>query len=174
MIAMALVCRPKLLIADEPTTALDVTIQAQVLELMHRLRDELDMAILFVTHDLGVVADIATTAAVMYAGQIVEHGPVAQLLRRPAHPYTRALLDAMPDPQAGDRGLRTVAGSVPLPQDWPTGCRFEPRCPMAIDACRAGRVPMSALGGGGGGDHDDARQSRCVRAHELVGEVVSR
>jgi peptide/nickel transport system permease protein len=164
-IALALAAGPDVLVADEPTSSLDVTIQAEILDLLRSLQAELGMAIVLVTHDLGVVADIADHAAVMYAGQIVEYGTTAELLRTPGHPYTRALLDAVPDPLAGDDGLKTIPGSVPLPRDWPAGCRFEPRCPMAIEACRA-PVTMSALGA--------TRESRCVRTEEMLREVVGR
>jgi oligopeptide/dipeptide ABC transporter ATP-binding protein len=131
MIAMALSCRPTLLVADEPTTALDVTIQAQILDLLRRLRRELGMAILLVTHNLAIVAGLADTVAVMYAGQIVERAPTAELLRHPRHPYTRALMDAVPRPGHGKARLATIPGRVPLPGQYPAGCRFAPRC-----ACR--------------------------------------
>src|SRR6202011_3806520 len=137
MIAMALACNPKLLIADEPTTALDVTIQAQILELMRSLQHEFGMAILFVTHDLGVVADICDRVAVMYAGQVVEQESVADLFARPRHPYTAALLASMP--QLAQRGstLRVIPGQVPRPEDFPIGCRFAARCRYRADACIA-------------------------------------
>ena len=136
MIAMALACNPKLLIADEPTTALDVTIQAQILELLKDLREQLGMAILLITHDLGVVAEIADEVAVMYGGRIVERGPVEELFADPQHPYTEALLRSIP--LLGMRyttPLKAIRGMVPSPLDWPPGCRFAPRCDYVFDRC---------------------------------------
>jgi peptide/nickel transport system ATP-binding protein len=140
MIASALVCRPRLLIADEPTTALDVTIQAQILELMKDLRRETGTAILIITHDMGVVADIADRMMVMYAGRIVESGTVEDVFARPSHPYTRLLLATVPRLE-GERKtrLRTIEGAVPDVSDWPTGCRFRARCPLADGVCE--KVP---------------------------------
>ena len=149
-IALALAGGPRLLVADEPTTALDVTIQAQVLELLVRLRDALGLAVLLVTHDLGIVADVADRALVMYAGEIVEEGPVRRLLDGPEHPYTRALLASSPDSLAGTgrRRLPAIAGNVPEPGAWPPGCRFAPRCPVAFDRCATERpLPASRPGG---------------------------
>jgi peptide/nickel transport system ATP-binding protein len=143
MIAMALACRPGLLIADEPTTALDVTIQAQILELLRRLQAELGMSVLFITHNLGVVAEIAHEVVVMYAGRVVEQGPVEEIFARPSHPYTRALLASTPDvlrDVAADgtrRPLAAIPGSVPSITRLPPGCAFAPRCALAVDACRA-------------------------------------
>ena len=137
MIAMALSCNPKLLIADEPTTALDVTVQAQILELMKDLRERLGMSILLITHDLGVVAEMVDEVAVMYAGRIVERGPVAEVFAEPQHPYTEALLRSIP--LVGMRysePLEAIRGMVPSPLDWPAGCRFAPRCDYAFDRCR--------------------------------------
>src|SRR5687768_16461690 len=131
MIAMALSCDPQLLIADEPTTALDVTIQAQVLELMRALRRETGSAILLITHDLGVVAEMADTVAVMYAGQIVEQAPVHDLFARPQHPYTVGLLASVPRLDQRRGALPAIEGTVPAPQQMPPGCRFAPRCPFA-------------------------------------------
>jgi len=141
MIAMALSCRPALLIADEPTTALDVTIQAQILELMRRLQEELSMAILLITHDLGVVAENADRVAVMYAGRIVEYTDVVTLFEAPRHPYSVGLLESMPG--AGERRetLRVIPGTVPAPTAFPEGCRFHPRCPFADERCRT-EVPV--------------------------------
>lgn len=136
MIAQALSCRPKLLIADEPTTALDVTIQAQILDLLREIRNELGMGIAFITHDLAVVSEIADTVAVMYAGQIVEYGTTAAVIDNPLHPYTRALYQSVPhidDDLARD--LYTIPGSVPSPVNFPAGCRFHPRCSCAVDDC---------------------------------------
>lgn len=142
MIAMALAGDPDLLIADEPTTALDVTIQARILELLDDLRRERELALLLITHDLGVVAQVADRVAVMYAGRIVEEGPSAKLLSRPAHPYTVGLLRSIPDPdRPGDR-LEAIPGSVPPPHAWPSGCRFHPRCTVALDRCRGDSPPL--------------------------------
>jgi oligopeptide/dipeptide ABC transporter ATP-binding protein len=136
MIAMALSCEPKLIIADEPTTALDVTIQAQVLELLRELRDTLDMAVLLITHDLGVVAEMADDVAVMYAGRIVERGNVQDTFARPQHPYTQALLRSIPVlGMRQDQRLTVIPGMVPSPASWPSGCRFEARCDQAFDRC---------------------------------------
>ncbi len=135
MIAIALANAPSLLIADEPTTALDVTIQAQILELLLELRRELGMAILLITHDLGVVAETCDRVVVMYGGQVVEEGPVAAVFDDPAHPYTRGLLDAVPRPDDRGRELAVIPGTVPAPTAWPEGCRFRPRCPYAWERC---------------------------------------
>jgi oligopeptide/dipeptide ABC transporter ATP-binding protein len=143
MIAMALACHPKLLIADEPTTALDVTIQAQILELLVRLRDELGMAILLITHDLGVVAEYADEVVVMYAGKLVEWADVRGLFREPHHPYTQGLLGSMPR-LAGTAGrLPTIPGTVPGPFERPQGCPFATRCPRAQDRCREMFPPLT-------------------------------
>jgi oligopeptide/dipeptide ABC transporter ATP-binding protein len=136
MIGMALACNPKLIIADEPTTALDVTIQAQILELLADLRERLGMAILLITHDLGVVAEMCDDVVVMYAGRVVERGPVNDVFSSPQHPYTEALLQSIPllgMTQA--EPLRVIRGSVPSPLDWPEGCRFRPRCDYAFEKC---------------------------------------
>jgi oligopeptide/dipeptide ABC transporter ATP-binding protein len=145
MIAMALVCRPALLIADEPTTALDVTIQAQILDLLRRLQREMDMAILLITHDLGVVAEMCEDVVVMYAGRIVERAAVGELFRRPRHPYTAGLLAA--SPRRGRRGQRlpTIPGMVPAPGRRGSGCSFADRCGRAIDRCRSDRPPLLAV-----------------------------
>ena len=136
MIAAALVCRPRLLIADEPTTALDVTIQAQILDLMKRLRDEVGTTIVLITHDMGVVADMADDVAVMYGGRVVESGPVEQIFSAPAHPYTRLLLGTVPRLDGQRKSvLRTIEGQVPSADTWPQGCRFRDRCPLASAAC---------------------------------------
>jgi peptide/nickel transport system ATP-binding protein/oligopeptide transport system ATP-binding protein len=147
MIGMALACGPKLIIADEPTTALDVTIQAQILELMIELQERLGMSILLITHDLGVVAETCDDVVVMYAGRVVERGPVAEVFSAPQHPYTEALLQSIPvlgmtqkDP------LRVIRGSVPSPLDWPEGCRFTPRCDYAFERCGE-QPPLFDLGG---------------------------
>ena len=136
MIAAALVCRPRLLIADEPTTALDVTIQAQILDLMKRLRDEVGTTIVLITHDMGVVADMADDVAVMYGGRVVESGPVQQIFATPSHPYTRLLLATVPRLDGQRKTvLRTIEGQVPSADTWPQGCRFRDRCPLASAAC---------------------------------------
>jgi oligopeptide/dipeptide ABC transporter ATP-binding protein len=144
MIAMALSCEPRLLIADEPTTALDVTIQAQILDLVRRLQRELGMAILFITHDLGVVAELADRVAVMYAGQVVEQAATRELFARPRHPYTRGLMECLPRPGNPGR-LPAIEGIVPHPGQMPAGCRFHPRCPLAMERCRR---EAPALGSG--------------------------
>ena len=135
MIAMALASEPKLLVADEPTTALDVTIQAQILELLHDLKQRLGMAILLITHNLGIVGDMADRVAVMYAGQIVELSPAKELLRRPLHPYTKALMNAVPKLAGGADRLSAIPGNVPRIGNFPPGCRFAPRCPIAKPEC---------------------------------------
>ncbi len=135
MIAMALACRPKLLVADEPTTALDVTIQAQILDLLRRLRREFGMAVLIITHDLGVVSDIADSVVVMYAGRVVERAVAADLFDRPMHPYTEGLLDSIPPLDVDVHRLATIAGTVPLPQRMPSGCRFAARCAHMREPC---------------------------------------
>ena len=137
MIAMALACAPKLLIADEPTTALDVTIQAQILDLMRLLREETGTAIILITHDLGIIAELADDVAVMYAGRIVEHAGVAQLFAQPQHPYTIGLLGSIPRLHLEQKRLAAIEGQVPGPAASRVGCGFEPRCPFAIDRCRA-------------------------------------
>ncbi|CAN5804524.1 ABC transporter ATP-binding protein [soil metagenome] len=146
MIAMALVCRPNLLIADEPTTALDVTIQAQILDLIRTLRDEIGMAVLFITHDLGVVAEIADNVLVMYAGQVVERGTVRDILQSPQHPYTQGLLRSLPEtaPMDGDQHeLYSIPGTVPDLSALPSGCRFHPRCgEFVMGVCDRQMVPL--------------------------------
>ena len=136
MIAMALACRPKLLIADEHTTALDVTIQAQILELMRMLRDETGAAIILITHDLGVIAELAHDVAVMYAGRIVEKASVTQLFAQPEHPYTIGLLGSIPKLHLQQQRLPAIEGQVPSPAETPPGCRFAPRCPFVATRCR--------------------------------------
>jgi peptide/nickel transport system ATP-binding protein len=135
MIAMALASEPKLLVADEPTTALDVTIQAQILELLLDLKQRLGMSILLITHNLGIVGDVADRVAVMYAGQIVELAPARELLRRPLHPYTKALIQSVPKLNGSDSRLTAIAGNVPRIGNFPPGCRFYPRCPSAKPEC---------------------------------------
>ena len=148
MIAMALVCRPALLIADEPTTALDVTIQGQILRLIDDLRVEMGTATLFITHNLAVVAEIADTVHVMYAGRIVERASKRDLFADPQHPYTLALFAAMPRSDDVGRELASIPGQVPTPADMPPGCRFAPRCPFAIEACRREDPPLREISPG--------------------------
>src|SRR5207248_3180908 len=140
MIAIALACRPSLVIADEPTTALDVTIQAEILDLLREMKDALHLSLLLITHDLGVVAETADRVAVMYAGRIVETGPVRAIFRSPAHPYTRGLLASMPGGRPGER-LRAIEGSVPLIGELPPGCAFTPRCPNRFEPCPTAPPP---------------------------------
>jgi peptide/nickel transport system ATP-binding protein len=148
MIAMALACKPKLLIADEPTTALDVTIQAQILDLMRMLREQTGTAIILITHDLGVVAELADDVAVMYAGRIVEYANVADLFAQPQHPYTIGLLGSIPRLDVEQDRLAAIEGQVPNPLAPVSGCTFHPRCPFAIDRCRSEEPPAIDVGGG--------------------------
>jgi len=152
LIAIALAGEPDLLIADEPTTALDVTVQAQILELLDRLRESHGMAVLLITHDLGVVAGRADRVAVMYAGQIVEEAETRQLFRAPGHPYTRALFRAIPKLETAER-LVPIPGNVPLPGSWPGGCRFHPRCPEVLVRCPLDVPPVA--------ETEPAHRSRC-------------
>jgi len=145
MIAMALACEPKLLIADEPTTALDVTIQAQILDLMRLLREETGTAIILITHDLGVVAEVAHNVAVMYAGRIVERSSVARLFAEPQHPYTIGLLGSIPKLHLEQARLAAIEGQVPNPLSPRTGCSFVPRCPFAIEKCRREVPPLAPV-----------------------------
>ena len=147
MIAMALACEPRLLIADEPTTALDVTIQAQILDLMHTLQQETGTAIILITHDLGVVAEVADDVVVMYAGRVVEQGPVAALFDTPQHPYTVGLLGSIPRLDGDQTRLAAITGQVPNPLRLPAGCRFAERCPFADAQCRAADPPLRDVGG---------------------------
>jgi oligopeptide/dipeptide ABC transporter ATP-binding protein len=152
MIAMALACNPKLLIADEPTTALDVTIQAQILELLDELRKNRELAVLLITHDLGVVAEVADRVAVMYTGRIVEESPVEELFARPKHPYTEGLLRSVPkltsEYVSKAVRLETIEGVVPSPTELPPGCHFAPRCPLRMPSCTIGEIPLYDLEGG--------------------------
>ncbi len=145
MIAMALACRPDLLIADEPTTALDVTIQAQILELLRALQQEFHMAVLLITHNLGVVAQFAQDVHVMYAGKIVERADVYTLFRHPRHPYTQALLKALPRPGHRAERLAAITGTVPTPFQYPPGCAFAPRCPEVLDHCPTQEPSLTAV-----------------------------
>ncbi len=141
-IAMALACEPKLLIADEPSTALDVTVQGQILDLLAEIQTRRNMAIILITHDLGVIAEAADRVLVMYGGQVMETGSAEDVFFRPKHPYTKALLDTMPQNHSGDGELAVIAGIVPQPTAWPTGCRFAPRCVHATDACTSTTPPL--------------------------------
>lgn len=145
MIAMALASRPRLLVADEPTTALDVTIQAQILSLLLDLKERLGMAMLLITHNLGVVAQVADRVAVMYAGRIVEEAPVEALLRLPRHPYTRGLLDSIPKLGLGAERLSTIGGSVPHPGEMPPGCKFAPRCSIVRAECHLAEPALEEI-----------------------------
>ena len=168
MIAIALSCGPRLLLADEPTTALDATVQIQVLILLRRLQQELGMGTIFVTHDLGVAAEIADRVAVMYAGRVVESGPVADVLRSPAHPYTAGLLASTVHDQAPDEDIAAIPGSPPDLRRLPPGCSFAPRCPLAMEACRQG-FPDPVYPAPG-------RMARCLRVADvlqpLMGEMA--
>ncbi len=162
MIAMALACRPKVILADEPTTALDVTIQAQILALLNELKAETGMSIIFITHNLGVVAALADRVAVMYAGDIVEIAGVDDLFARPTHPYTEALLRSIPRSDRDTPTLHTIRGAVPPINRMPAGCRFAARCDLARDICRERNPPLETLQASGRhavrcwvrGDHD--------------------
>jgi peptide/nickel transport system ATP-binding protein len=164
MIAMALACEPRLLIADEPTTALDVTIQAQILDLLRTLREETGTAIILITHDLGVVAELADEVAVMYAGRIVEHASVTTLFSRPEHPYTVGLLGSIPRLDVEQERLPAIEGLVPNPLEPIPGCHFHPRCPFPIERCRREYPPLLAVG--------DAHASACWRAPLDVAALV--
>jgi peptide/nickel transport system ATP-binding protein len=168
MIAMALACNPKLLIADEPTTALDVTIQAQILELLDELRKQRDLGVLLITHDLGVVAEVADRVAVMYTGRIVEESPVDELFARPKHPYTEGLLRSVPKltiSEVAKKGsLETIEGTVPRPTDLPPGCHFAPRCSHRMPRCTAEDIPLYELEG--------AVKVRCV-LYDLAAAVTA-
>ena len=146
MLAMAIACNPRLVIADEPTTALDVTVQAQMLALLLRLQRERGMALVLITHDLGVVAEVAQRVLVMYAGQIVESAAAAELFAAPRHPYTEALLASLPERNAGNRRLASLPGVVPGAYDRPQGCLLSPRCPYVRERCRASRPPLFEVG----------------------------
>ena len=145
MIAMALSTMPKLLLADEPTTALDVTIQAQVIDLIKDIIREYEMGVIFITHDLGVIAQVADEVAVMYLGRIVEKGPVNEILKNPKHPYTKGLLEALPDINNLDAPLKPIPGNIPSPLDRPTACVFRTRCPNPCDDCREGKTEMGLI-----------------------------
>jgi oligopeptide/dipeptide ABC transporter ATP-binding protein len=145
MLAIALACKPPLVIADEPTTALDVTVQAQILDLLRDMKQQFDLSLLLITHDLGVVAETADRVAVMYAGRIVEQGPVREIFRHPQHPYTRGLLASIPGGAAGSR-LKAIEGTVPNLASLPPGCSFAPRCADRMPVCDAGFPASTAAG----------------------------
>jgi oligopeptide/dipeptide ABC transporter ATP-binding protein len=153
MIAMALACRPQLLIADEPTTALDVTIQAQILDLLNELRSDMGMSVLLITHDLGVVAETCDRVAVMYAGKIVEYAPVVELFERPRHPYTHGLFRSLPTLNEKKNRLTVIPGAVPSPLDFPSGCRFRTRCAMAEEICKQEPMLREIAAGHGAACH---------------------
>jgi oligopeptide/dipeptide ABC transporter ATP-binding protein len=155
MIAMALACSPKLLLADEPTTALDVTIQAQILDLLRQLQQEMNMAVVVITHNMGVVAEFADRVIVMYAGQIAEEASVDDIFYRPGHPYTEGLLRSIPDLEVEHRRLHAIPGTMPSPFALPAGCRFQARCPEAKPACAESVPALIDLG--------DGRSARCIR-----------
>jgi len=159
MIAIALAAGPKLLLADEPTTALDVTIQDQILKLLLRLRTELDMSVILVTHDLGVVAGTCDRVAVMYAGRVMETGVVTTIFRRPAHAYTLGLMRSLPDGAQARKRLRGIPGVPPDPFAMPPGCRFAPRCDFAIGACSQGDKPLFAV--------EDGHATACIRGEDV-------
>jgi peptide/nickel transport system ATP-binding protein len=159
MIAMALSCRPKLLIADEPTTALDVTIQAQILKLIRDLQKDFGMGLILITHDLGIVRDMVEELIVMYAGRVVERGLAARILSRPSHPYTLGLLKSIPSLESKSARLASIEGVVPKPTDEVPGCRFHPRCFMAVDACRQRVPPLEGA---------PEQSSACIRREELL------
>ncbi len=165
MIAMAMACRPRLLIADEPTTALDVTIQAQILGLMKDLGRESGTAVLLITHDLGVIAGMASRVIVMYAGQVVEEAPVRELFLHPLHPYTRLLLASIPRVSEKRPRLSAIPGAIPAPTALPGGCRFHPRCPDAVALCREAAPTLES--------HGPVRRVRCWRASETPDPVVA-
>jgi oligopeptide transport system ATP-binding protein len=160
MIAMSLALDPDVLIADEPTTALDVTVQAQIMDLLKDIQTERNMGLILITHDLGVVAEVADRIAVMYAGRIVENADVHALYANPCHPYTRALLESIPRLDSKGTELRAIKGLPPNLTNIPSGCPFHPRCPMAVDRCREIEPPLASLAGG--------RSSACLFAEELV------
>jgi len=160
MLAIALCCRPRLLIADEPTTALDVTIQAQILDLLLDLRDEFGMAVIVITHNMGVVAETADRVLVMYAGRIVEEAPVTRLFDHPLHPYTRGLLECVPSLGQDLGRLRAIPGTLPEPSHRPPGCRFAPRCRFALPACTAAIPPIAMFHPG--------HAAACIRVAELA------
>jgi len=164
MIAMALACNPELLIADEPTTALDVTIQAGILELINELREKLGMSVFLITHDLGIVAEVADEVYVMYAGKVVEHASTQNLFENPRHPYTVGLMNSIPGLNEKRERLSAIPGIIPSPKDFPVGCRFQDRCPLAIDRCRISEPTLEGING---------HQSACFRSSEVDFKVYN-
>jgi peptide/nickel transport system permease protein len=160
-IARALAGDPQLLIADEPTTALDVTVQAEVLDLLREIQEEREMAILLITHDWGVIADLCERAIIMYAGEIIEEGGLVSVFRSPLHPYTTALLASNPHHVPDGVELPTIPGSVPRPGTWPVGCHFQPRCTFAVGECMRAAIALENPAAG--------RQTRCIRHAQLPG-----
>jgi peptide/nickel transport system ATP-binding protein len=161
MIAMALSCQPKLLIADEPTTALDVTIQDEILKLLREIQGEMGMAVMLITHDLGVVAGLADRVMVMYAGRVVEQGPIKSILRQMRHPYTRGLVNSIPSLEERKKRLPTIAGQVPDAMALPVGCKFHPRCYLMVEACKKEEPPLFQV--------EEEHFSRCLRWKECCG-----
>ncbi len=170
MIAIALSCQPKLLIADEPTTALDVTIQAQILNLIRDLQKKNGMALVLITHDLGIIQDMVQDLVVMYAGRIVERGKTDAILRKPSHPYTLGLLNSIPNLDRKVSRLESIEGMVPKPTDTVNGCRFHPRCFMALEACQKSIPPMV---GNGNLISEEAQSSACIRREELLAKSMA-
>ena len=163
MIAMAMSCNPKVLIADEPTTALDVTIQAQIFELMDKLKKEYDTAIMLITHDMGVVCELADDVAVLYMGNIIESGSAREVLKSPGHPYTKALLKSIPILGKGaNQDINPIKGSTPDPFNRPTGCQFAPRCDYACDKCNEAMPEENQVGG--------THMVRCIRFQEVMAD----
>ena len=167
MIAMAVACNPKLLIADEPTTALDVTIQAQIMQLLVQLQKDRGMALVLISHDLAVVSQVAQRVAVMYAGEVIEMNRVPDIFKAPHHPYTEALLAAIPEHNVGAVRLAALPGMVPGRDDRPKGCLFAPRCKYVVDDCNKARPALSPLA-----DHDPAAQVRCIKPLNLVRDAI--
>jgi len=163
MIAMALACNPTILIADEPTTALDVTIQAGILDLLSELRETIGMSVLFISHDLGVVAEITDEVYVMYAGKIVEHSMVKELFENPLHPYTIGLLNSIPGLDKRKKKLDPIPGSIPSPLDYPASCRFQDRCTFVIDKCKKLEPPLEEI--------TKNHYSACFRARDLRADI---
>ncbi|BEU22970.1 MULTISPECIES: ABC transporter ATP-binding protein [Paraburkholderia] len=167
MIAMAVACNPKLLIADEPTTALDVTIQAQIMQLLVQLQKDRGMALVLISHDLAVVSEVAQRVAVMYAGEVIETNRVPDIFKAPHHPYTEALLAAIPEHNVGAVRLAALPGMVPGRDDRPKGCLFAPRCKYVVDDCNKARPALSPLA-----DHDPAAQVRCIKPLNLIRDAI--
>jgi len=159
MIAMALSCNPQLLIADEPTTALDVTVQAGILELIEKLRADTGMSVILITHDLGIISEIADEVYVMYAGKIVEYSDTVNLFKNPKHPYTKGLLSSIPDINLDKQHLNTIKGNIPSPEHYPSGCRFNDRCEYVIDKCRVNIPPLDII--------NNKHKSACFRSKDL-------